>query len=155
MSKYKDTLVQELYNGREPEDFIETEDGAWYGRYPLEDGDLVGAILYEDTDGGISGTFFEDADELAEAWDELGQEDEDEEESMSNLKTLKVHTLQAHLGRIQDTAENMALWGAGEVLAGRLQNAQDLAVLTARLLRVKDDFNAMIGRTRGEPETEN
>ena len=81
MSKYKDTLVQELYNGREPEDSIETEDGAWYGRYPLEDGDLVGAILYEDTDGGISGTFFEDADELAEAWDELGEDDEDEEDA--------------------------------------------------------------------------
>lgn len=75
MSKYKDELVQQLFANVEPDDSIENKDGEWFGLYPLDREDLVGVILYEDSEGGVSGTFFEDANELSEAWDELGDDE--------------------------------------------------------------------------------
>lgn len=56
---------------------------------------------------------------------------------MLNLKTIKSHTLKAHLDRIQNTAEEVAAWSAGEVLAGRLYASQDLARVAAGLLAIK------------------
>lgn len=75
MSKYKDELVQQLFAHAEPEDSIKNKDGEWFGLYSLDREDLVGVILYEDSEGGVSGTFFEDTNELSEAWDELGDDE--------------------------------------------------------------------------------
>ena len=74
---------------------------------------------------------------------------------MHNLKTVKIHTVKAHLDRLQDTAENLAAWSAGEVLAGRLQGAQDLALYTARLLAVKASIEALVNQTKGPEPAEN
>ena len=74
-SKYKDELVQQLHT-QEPAGTVENEAGETFCLYPLDSEDFVGAILYEDTEGNVSGTFYEDADELSEAWDELSDDDD-------------------------------------------------------------------------------
>jgi hypothetical protein len=56
---------------------------------------------------------------------------------MQNLKTIKIHSLNAHLDRLQDTAEALAALGAGETVAGRLWASQELARLAVGLLAVK------------------
>jgi len=79
MSKYQDALIQELCE-REPD---ETTDGGVYELYRLDVDDLAGVILYEDSEGETSGTFFNTEEELLEAWDDLQGEDpesEDEDE---------------------------------------------------------------------------
>ena len=78
MSKYQDALIAELIE-KEPSEQLTIEDET-FKRYELETDGLAGAILVEDEEGEVSATFFADADELAEAWDELGEEDEDEDE---------------------------------------------------------------------------
>jgi hypothetical protein len=59
------------------------------------------------------------------------------EAEMLNLKTIKSHTLKAHLDRIQNTAEELAAWSAGEVLAGRLTSCQEVARLSSFLLNIR------------------
>ena len=77
MSKYQDALIAELLE-KDPSDQLTIEDET-FKRYELASDGLVGAILVEDEEGEVSATWFEDADELAEACDELGEEDEDED----------------------------------------------------------------------------
>jgi len=79
MTKYKDALIQEL-NAQEPEETIEGEGGETFGLYRVATEDIAGAILCEDSDGSVSGTFYADDEELTEAWDALSAEDEDEED---------------------------------------------------------------------------
>ena len=79
MSKYQDALIAELLE-KDPSDQLTIEDET-FKRYELASDGLVGAILVEDEEGEVSATWFEDADELAEAWDELSEEDEDEEDA--------------------------------------------------------------------------
>jgi len=79
MSKYQDALIQELCE-REPDET--TEDGA-YELYRLDVDDLAGVILYEDSEGEMSRTFFNTEEELLDAWSDLQSEDpepEDEDE---------------------------------------------------------------------------
>jgi hypothetical protein len=71
---------------------------------------------------------------------------------MLNLKTIKSHSLKAHLDRLQDTAEALAAWSAGEVLAGRLASCQEMARLSASILNVRADIEAKANAVRG-PET--
>ena len=77
-SKYKDALVQELWE-KEPNKTFENDSDEEFRLYEDVEG-FAGVILCGD-DEGITGTFFEDPEELAEAWDELGEEDEDEEDA--------------------------------------------------------------------------
>jgi uncharacterized protein with PhoU and TrkA domain len=58
-----------------------------------------------------------------------------------NLQTIKIHSLKAHLDRMQDTAETMASLAAGEVLSGRPEFAAELHSLTTRLLAIKARFD--------------
>jgi len=78
MSKYQDALIAELLE-KEPSDQLTIEDET-FKRYELASDGLVGAILVEDEEGEVSATWFEDADELSEAWDELSEDDEDQDE---------------------------------------------------------------------------
>lgn len=74
---------------------------------------------------------------------------------MHNLKSLKAHTIKAHLDRMQDTAENLAVWMAGEVLAGRGESAQSLGVLASRLLILKSSLSDLAEKTRGPEPADN
>lgn len=74
---------------------------------------------------------------------------------MHNLKTLKAHTIKAHLDRMQDTAENLAVWMAGEVLAGRGESAQNLGALASRLLILKSSLADLVEKTRGPEPADN
>lgn len=76
-SKYKDALVQDLWE-KEPDDTFENESDEEFRLYKSVEG-FAGVILCGDEES-VTGTFFEDADELAEAWDELGEEDEEDED---------------------------------------------------------------------------
>ncbi len=53
-----------------------------------------------------------------------------------NLKSMKIHTLKAHLDRIQNTAEFLAQLAAGEALAGRLGSSGECSRLCVGLLAV-------------------
>lgn len=74
---------------------------------------------------------------------------------MHNLKTVKPHTVKAHLDRIQDTAENVATWASGEMLAGRRPQAMDLALLVDALLVVKTNLSRVYDATKGQEPAEN
>ncbi len=74
---------------------------------------------------------------------------------MHNLKTVKSHTVKAHLDRLQDTAENLAAWASGEMLAGRRPQAMELAVLVDALLGVKANMSRVYEVTRGPELSEN
>ena len=76
-SKYKDALVQELWE-KEPDETFTNESGEEFRLYSSVDG-FEGVILCEDGES-VSGIFYEDADELTEAWDELAEDDEDDED---------------------------------------------------------------------------
>jgi folate-binding Fe-S cluster repair protein YgfZ len=69
---------------------------------------------------------------------------------MQNLKTIKIHSLKAHLDRLQDTAEALAQLGAGETIAGRLASSQELARLAVGLLAVKAAAEKAAEAVRGE-----
>lgn len=69
-----------------------------------------------------------------------------------NLQTIKIHSLKAHLDRMQDTAEAMAQLVAGEVLAGRLQASQDLARQVAGILSIRSSIEALAAGIRGREE---
>jgi len=71
-SKYKDALVQELWE-KEPDATFENESDEEFRLYQSVDG-FAGAILCGDQDS-VTGTFYEEADELSEAWDELGDDE--------------------------------------------------------------------------------
>lgn len=72
---------------------------------------------------------------------------------MHNLKTVKTHTVKAHLDRLQDTAENVASWASGEMLAGRRSQAMELAVLVDALLVTRANLARVHDATKGpEPE---
>ena len=76
-SKYKDALVQELWE-KEPSKSFENESGEEFRLYDdLED--FAGVILCGDEEG-ITGTFFEDPDELDETWDSLTDDDSETDE---------------------------------------------------------------------------
>lgn len=79
MTKYKDALIQEL-NAQEPEETFEGEGGETFGLYRVATEDIAGAILCEDSEGGVTGTFYAEEDELNEAWDALSDEDEEDED---------------------------------------------------------------------------
>lgn len=70
---------------------------------------------------------------------------------MHNLKTIKPHTIKAHLDRMQDTAEALAGWASGEMLAQRRPQAMDLAALVDALLVIKANIARVCESTR-EPE---
>ena len=74
---------------------------------------------------------------------------------MLNLRTIKSHTLKAHLDRIQNTAEELANWSAGEVLAGRLASSQEMARLTSGLLSIRAMLEAQATMIRGTETAEN
>lgn len=78
MSKYQEALIAELLE-REPSEQLTIEDET-FKRYELTTDELVGAILVEDAEGEVTASFFEDAGELDEAWDELAEEDQDEDD---------------------------------------------------------------------------
>ena len=71
---------------------------------------------------------------------------------IQNLKTIKSHTLKAHLDRIQNTAEELAQWAAGEVLAGRLHSSHDLGRLASGLLNIETSLEIQAAAVR-EPVT--
>jgi hypothetical protein len=74
---------------------------------------------------------------------------------MHNLKTIKCHMIKAHLDRIQNTAEELAAWSAGEVLAGRLASCQECARLAAGLLNLRSAIEAQAATVRGHEPAEN
>jgi len=74
---------------------------------------------------------------------------------MHNLKTIKTHTIKAHLDRIQNTAEELAAWSAGEVLAGRLTSSQECARLAAGLLSLRASIEHQAASVRGQEPAEN
>lgn len=76
MSKYQDELIAQLLK-QEPEAELDNG-GEKFSLYHLED--MAGAILAEDEAGNVSASWYEEDEELAEAWDALGDEDEDEDE---------------------------------------------------------------------------
>ena len=68
---------------------------------------------------------------------------------MHNLKTIKAHSLKAHLDRIQNTAEALAELAAGEALAGRLNSSGECSRLCVGLLAVKDSVTRQAEAIRG------
>ena len=80
MAKYKDALIQEL-NSQEPEEAIEGDGGETFGLYHVATEDIAGAIICEDSDGGVTGTFYATEDDLMEAWEALDTDPEDPEDS--------------------------------------------------------------------------
>lgn len=71
---------------------------------------------------------------------------------MLNLKTAKIHTLKAHLDRLQTVAEGLAELAAGETLDGRPKSAEDLNAGVSILLRCKKDLKTRFDRVRETPE---
>ena len=61
---------------------------------------------------------------------------------MQNLKSVNIHTLQAHVDAMQRTAEFLAELCAGEILAQRQLSAAELVCVATNLVRVKDDLVA-------------
>ena len=55
----------------------------------------------------------------------------------------------------KDTAENLAVWMAGEVLAGRGDSAQTLGALASRLLILKSSLADLVEKTRGQEPADN
>lgn len=78
MSKYQDALIAELL-AKEPAEQLTIEDET-FKRYDLETDGLAGAILVEDDEGEVSATWFEDDEELSEAWDALSGDDQADDE---------------------------------------------------------------------------
>jgi hypothetical protein len=78
MSKYQDALIAELLE-KDPSEQLTVEEET-FKRYELTTDGLAGAILVENAEGDVTATFFEDEDELAEAWDELAEDDEEVED---------------------------------------------------------------------------
>ena len=84
-SKYKQALVEQLDQTEASESLNDGE----VRLYRLEgESELAGAILYTETDGSVTGDFFEDGDELEEAWadlveggDESDEDDDDDEDA--------------------------------------------------------------------------
>ncbi len=74
---------------------------------------------------------------------------------MQNLKTIKIHSLRAHLDRIQMTAEAMAALASGEVLAGRLSSCQEMARLSSALLSVRAALEAHAAMIHGPAVDDN
>jgi hypothetical protein len=74
---------------------------------------------------------------------------------MHNLKTIKIHSLRAHLDRLQNTAEELAAWSAGEVLAGRLASCQEMARISAALLNVRAAIEDQAKVIRGPEVSDN
>jgi hypothetical protein len=74
---------------------------------------------------------------------------------MLNLKTIKIHTIKAHLDRLQNTAAELATWSAGEVMAGRLGSAQETARIAAGLLNTAEAIRTHTEKIRGSEPTEN
>lgn len=72
MSKYQDELIAQLLK-QEPEAEIDNG-GEKFSLHRLED--MAGAILAEDEDGQVTATWFEDDEELSEAWDALSDDDQ-------------------------------------------------------------------------------
>lgn len=73
---------------------------------------------------------------------------------MHNLKSIKVHSLKAHLDRLTNTAEALAELSAGEVLAGRLHVSQELARLCAGLQNIRFGIELQAERVRGAEAAE-
>lgn len=71
---------------------------------------------------------------------------------MLNLKTANIHTLKAHLDRLQTVAEGLAELAAGETLDGRPESAGDLNAGVSILLRCKQDLKTRFDRVRETPE---
>jgi len=76
--RYKDELLTQLQMTAEPEAECEGEDGEVYSLYRLEN--AAGVIICKDENGSLSGEFYEDEDALDEAWADLADEDEGEDE---------------------------------------------------------------------------
>lgn len=75
MVSYKDELLTQLDMTAEPEDTCEGENGEVHSLYRLEES--AGVIVTSDPDGNLSGEFYENAEDLDEAWADLADEDLD------------------------------------------------------------------------------
>jgi len=73
---------------------------------------------------------------------------------MHNLKTIKIHSLKAHLDRLTNTAEALAELTAGEVLAGRLNVSHELGRLCAGLQNIRAGIEIQAAIVRGTEESE-
>ena len=76
MASYKQELINQLYE-LEPEQEYEN-DGEWFGLYRLKN--QAGAILFEDAEGTVRGTFYDDEEDLEEAWDSVQDDDEEDDD---------------------------------------------------------------------------
>lgn len=72
-----------------------------------------------------------------------------------NLKTMKIHTLKAHLDRIHNTAEFLAQLAAGEALAGRLTSSGECSRLCVGLLNIGQAVQKAAEMVRDPEPTDN
>lgn len=74
---------------------------------------------------------------------------------MHNIKTTKIHTFRAHLDRMENTAEWLAVLGAGEAMDGRLSNAAECSRLCVGLKAIMAQIQVLMTNTRGQEPTDN
>jgi len=76
MGKYQDELIRVL-QATEPEDVYE-DGGETFKLYRLEG--MSGVIVTEDEDGNVTGEFFDEGEDIDQAWEDLQVEEDDDDE---------------------------------------------------------------------------
>lgn len=74
---------------------------------------------------------------------------------MHNLKSVKIHTLKAHLDRLQNTADFLAELAGGEAMAGRLGSSAECARHCVAILNLCQSINLQASTVRGQEPADN